>query len=200
MIKYCIFRRSYDTELSEEDPGSGSKSRKLSMGFGFFVKRRKASSTSCQSTEYESFEEDTASGSEGLINRGYKSRNQSSSSRGSRIRSFQHQSTSSCDSGVFGDYSKSYRLLLLGSSNVGKTSLIHQFIYKNFLTQYKPTLQEMYSCEIELGGWQITLNIEDTGQNYVQEFPAMADVSLRATDGVLLVYCVEDPQTFEEVS
>ena len=66
--------------------------------------------------------------------------------------------------------------------------------------QYKPTLQEMYTGEVDLGGLPCVLNIEDTGQNFVHEFPAMADVSLRAADGVVLVFSVADPSSFEEVS
>ena len=58
----------------------------------------------------------------------------------------------------------------------------------------------MYTGEIDLGGYQSILNIEDTGENFVHEFPAMAEVSLRAADGVVLVFCVSDPKTFEEVS
>ena len=65
---------------------------------------------------------------------------------------------------------------------------------------HRPTLQEMYFGDLVLGGSQITLNIEDTGQNFVQEFPAMADISLKAADGLVLVFSVEDPKTFEEVS
>ena len=66
--------------------------------------------------------------------------------------------------------------------------------------QYKPTLQEMYTDEVDLGGSPCVLTIEDTGQNFVHEFPAMADVSLRAADGVVLVFSVADPSSFEEVS
>ena len=58
----------------------------------------------------------------------------------------------------------------------------------------------MYSGEIDLGGSLCILNIEDTGQNFVHEFPAMVEVSLRVADGVVLVFSVDDPRTFEEVS
>ena len=91
-------------------------------------------------------------------------------------------------------------MLLLGSISVGKTSIVSQFLHRQFSTNYKPTLQEMYTCDIDLGGSQSVLNIEDTGQNFVHEFPAMADVSLRAADGVLLVFSVADPRSFEEVT
>ena len=189
---------------STEEQDSGSSRRKVSTSsrtfFGSFVRRRNVSSTSCRSGEFESLDEDTPSGSEGLSLRGSRSRNQSSSSRGSRIRSFQHQSTGSCDSGVFGESSKTYRVLLLGPPGVGKTSIIHQLLEKRFSVQYKPTLQEMYTGEVDLGGLPCVLNIEDTGQNFVHEFPAMADVSLRAADGVVLVFSVADPSSFEEVS
>ena len=201
---FNISRRSFNKEHSSEDPDQGSKRRSVSTSrqkrFSIFGRRRNVSSTSCRSTEFESLDEDTASGSEGLLHWGSRSRNQSCSSRGSRIRSLQHQSTGSCDSGVFGDSSKSYRILFLGLAGVGKTSIVSQFLHKQFSTRYKPTLQEMYSGEIDLGGSLCILNIEDTGQNFVHEFPAMVEVSLRVADGVVLVFSVDDPRTFEEVS
>ena len=199
-----IFRRTSNRDPPPDDQDSSSKRRSISASsnkrFSIFGRRRNISSTSCRSTEFESLDEDTASGSEGPVHWGSKTRNLSTSSRGSRIRNFQHQSTSSCDSGVFGDYPKSYRILVLGPTSVGKTSIISQFLHHHFSTKYKPTLQEMYTGEIDLGGYQSILNIEDTGDNFVQEFPAMAEVSLRAADGVVLVFSVGDPKTFEEVS
>ena len=155
------------------------------------------SSTSAKSTEFDSLEDDTLSGSE-VFWLGSRSRNQSSSSRGSRLKSFQHQSTGSCDSGVFGD--KSFRLLMLGSVGVGKTCLSQRLLHKSLPLRYKPTLQEMYTAELEFGGTQCVLTVEDTGDNFVQEFPAMAQVSLQAADAVLLVFSIDDPKSFEEVS
>ena len=155
---------------------------------------RNASSSSWQSLELDSLDEDST---EESLQWGSKSRNVSlSSSRSSRLR---HQSTSSCDSGVFGDSSRNLRVLLLGAGGVGKTSIINQLVNKQFLSIYRPTLQEMYGADIELAGSHCSVSIEDTGKDFIQEFPVMAEVSLQAADGLLLVYSVSDRRTYEEL-
>lgn len=55
----------------------------------------------------------------------------------------------------------------------------------------------MYRGEFDLGSAQIALNVEDTGGNYIQEFRTMADISLKAADGFVLVYSAAEPETFE---
>ena len=200
-----ISRKSSDRDTASDDQDPGFQRRNVSTPskkhFSFFGRKRTTSSaSSCRSAEFESLDEDTASGAEGLVNLGARGRNLSTSSRGSRIRSFQHQSTCSADSGVFHDSVKSYRVLILGPTSVGKTSIVRQLLHRQISAQYQPTLQEMYTGDIELGGSQSVLNIEDTGQNFVHEFPAMAEVSLQAADGVLIVFSVAEPSTFEEVS
>jgi len=93
-----------------------------------------------------------------------------------------------------------YRVVVLGSSRVGKTAIISQFLYDSFISGYKETVDEMYHGEFDVGGCELTLNIQDTGGNYVDDFPAMVGVSLASADAVLLVYSVADLSSFEEVS
>ena len=113
------------------------------------------------------------------------------------------QSHESCDSSESGDClggKAEYRVVVLGSSGTGKTAIISQFLYDTFVTEYKETVEEMYHGEFDVGGCELTLNIQDTGGSYVDDFPAMVDVSLASADAVLLVYSVADLRTFEEVS
>ena len=51
-----------------------------------------------------------------------------------------------------------------------------------------------------MGGTALSLDIQDTGGSYVDEFPAMLACSLASADAVLLVYSVNDLATFDEVS
>jgi len=93
-----------------------------------------------------------------------------------------------------------YRVVVLGSSKVGKTAIISQFLYDSFICGYKETVDEMYTGDFDVGGCELTLNIQDTGGSYVDEFPAMVEVSLASADAVLLVFSVADLHSFEEVS
>ena len=117
-----------------------------------------------------------------------------------RMSSRGQDSFDSCGSSVSEGGKVVYRVVVLGSSMVGKTSIISQFLYDSFISGYKETVDEMYHGEFDVGGCELTLNIQDTGGSYVDDFPAMVDVSLASADAVLLVYSVADLQTFEEVS
>ena len=49
-------------------------------------------------------------------------------------------------------------------------------------------MDEMYHGEFDIKGVKLNLDIQDTGGNYVDEFPAMLKCSLASADAVLLVY------------
>ena len=93
-----------------------------------------------------------------------------------------------------------YRVVVLGSSRVGKTAIISQFLYDSFISGYKETVDEMYHGDFDVGGCELALNIQDTGGSYVDDFPAMVGVSLASADAVLLVFSTAELRSFEEVS
>ena len=43
-----------------------------------------------------------------------------------------------------------------------------------------------FIAEFDIEGSQVAINIQDTGGNYVDDFPAMVEVSLQSADGVVL--------------
>jgi len=94
----------------------------------------------------------------------------------------------------------SYRVLVMGASRVGKTAIISQFLYDQFCPEYKPTVEEMYRGEFDIGAEKkLSLNIEDTSGTFAWDFPAMVEVSLSAADAVLLVFSHDDPESLETV-
>ena len=119
-----------------------------------------------------------------------------------RMSSRGQESFDSCSSfgGVDATSKVEYRVVVLGSSGVGKTAIISQFLYDSFVNDYEETVDEMYHGEFDVGGCELVLNIQDTGGTYVDEFPAMVEVSLASADAVMLVYSVAVPETFQEVS
>ena len=82
---------------------------------------------------------------------------------------------------------------------VGKTGILSQFLYDSFIGPYKETVDEMYHGEFDVGSCDLSLNIQDTGGNYVHDFPAMVDISLQSADAFILVYAVDDPSSWDEV-
>ena len=92
-----------------------------------------------------------------------------------------------------------YRVLVLGAAKVGKTSIISQFLYDQLPARYKPTVEEMYRGEFEIKKARLALDIEDTSGNFASDFPAMVGISLAAADAVVLVFSLDDKESFEKV-
>ena len=56
------------------------------------------------------------------------------------------------------------KMILIGDSGVGKSSLMNQFIEKTFTAQYKATIgADFLTKEVSIGGVATTLQIWDTG-------------------------------------
>ena len=90
------------------------------------------------------------------------------------------------------------KLVLLGESGVGKTSLINASVGKDF----KESVRTTVSCsfvrkEYEKGKNIYTLNIWDTvGQ---EQYRAINKIFLRGAKIILIVYAIDSRQTFEEI-
>ena len=106
-------------------------------------------------------------------------------------------SAGSCEGAV--GVKTSFRVLVMGSSMVGKTSIISQFLYDKFKPEYKATVQDMYRGKFNVDELKFSLDIEDTSGTFAFDFPAMVDVSMAAADAVILVYSVADKESFEMV-
>ncbi|VDD87022.1 unnamed protein product [Enterobius vermicularis] len=89
-----------------------------------------------------------------------------------------------------------HRLVVLGSSRVGKTSIIRQFLNKEFSEKYKETVEDIYSKRIKIQDEVIPLEILDTNFN----FPDMRKVAIASASAFLLVFAVDDVQSFKEMS
>lgn len=90
-----------------------------------------------------------------------------------------------------------YRLVLMGAAAVGKTAIVHQFLYDHFPSEYLPTIEELYRGEYDVGNTGLVLDILDTSGSY--EFPAMRKLAVDTGDAFILVYAINDNESFEEV-
>ncbi|XP_055536298.1 ras-related protein Rap-2a-like [Wyeomyia smithii] len=91
-----------------------------------------------------------------------------------------------------------HRVTMMGAARVGKSSIISQFLYEKYLSRYKQTIEEMHRGEYELpDGSCLTLDILDTSGSY--QFPAMRALSINTSGAFLLVYAVDDEETWHEV-
>ncbi|KAK8866274.1 hypothetical protein M9Y10_009233 [Tritrichomonas musculus] len=90
------------------------------------------------------------------------------------------------------------KLLLLGDAGVGKTSLLNQFVNREFTAQYKATIGSDFSSkQLDIDGKFITLQIWDTAGQ--ERFQSLGPTFYRGTDCCILVYDVTKPQSFENI-
>ncbi|CAF1596623.1 unnamed protein product [Rotaria magnacalcarata] len=86
------------------------------------------------------------------------------------------------------------RVVVLGSTKVGKTCLCQQFLQEKFLIDHKETVDELYSVELSLVDRQIILEILDTAG--IDEFPVMRRIAIAHGDAFLILYAVNDAHSF----
>lgn len=55
-----------------------------------------------------------------------------------------------------------HKIVVMGATKVGKTSIITQFLYNTFSTKYKKTIEEMHQGSFPIAGVNLTLDILDT--------------------------------------
>ncbi|XP_075167151.1 ras-related protein Rap-2b-like [Haematobia irritans] len=91
-----------------------------------------------------------------------------------------------------------HRIVVMGAAKVGKTCIISQFLYDKFNPRYKQTVEELHRGEYDLpDGSALTLDILDTSGSY--EFPAMRTLSISSGAAFVLVYDVNDRESWYEV-
>ena len=141
------------------------------------------STSSCRSTPLMSRRPRLTS-----LNRSSESTDSSSSSRSSR------------EGANLTDAKSNYRILVLGASRSGKTSIVRQFLYDKFSAVYTETMDDMYRGEFEIQGRPVGFDIQDVSGSYVYEFPAMRSVSLASADAFIIVFSLDSSESWEEVS
>lgn len=53
-----------------------------------------------------------------------------------------------------------YRIMVLGASRSGKTSIVRQFLYDKFSAGYRETVDDMYRGEFEIHGQMVGFDIQ----------------------------------------
>lgn len=89
-----------------------------------------------------------------------------------------------------------YRLVVLGSSRVGKTSIVARFLGQKFHDSYTPTIEDFHRKLYRIKGDTYQIDILDTSGNH--PFPAMRRLSFLTGDLFLIVFSFESRQSFEE--
>jgi len=92
-----------------------------------------------------------------------------------------------------------FKLVVLGESGVGKTSLLVRYVQNNFSIATKSTIgSDFLSKDIEVDGKPITMQIWDTAGQ--ERFQGLGTSFYRGADGVVFVFDVTRRNTFEELA
>lgn len=76
----------------------------------------------------------------------------------------------------------SYRMVVLGASRVGKSSIVSRFLNGRFEDQYTPTIEDFHRKVYNIRGDMYQLDILDTSGNH--PFPAMRRLSILTGEGL----------------
>lgn len=80
---------------------------------------------------------------------------------------------------------------------MGKTSIVQRFLYDTFNSKYRRTIEELHRADFPIGGASLSLDILDTSGSY--EFPAMKTLNIASSNAFILVYAIDDDDSFQEV-
>ncbi|KAG5507626.1 hypothetical protein JKF63_06575 [Porcisia hertigi] len=90
------------------------------------------------------------------------------------------------------------KIIILGDSGVGKTSLMHQYVNHMFDNRYKATIgADFLSKDIEVNGRVVTLQIWDTAGQ--ERFQSLGSAFYRGADACILVFDVTQQDSFAHV-
>ncbi|XP_049851636.1 ras-like protein rasD [Schistocerca gregaria] len=90
-----------------------------------------------------------------------------------------------------------YRLVIVGDGGVGKSCLTIQFCQNYFVSDYDPTIENMYRKQVSIDNEPCLLEILDTAGQ--EEYSAMRDQYIRVGKGFLIVYSIVNRRSFEEI-
>eukprot|EP00121_Abeoforma_whisleri_P014660 Awhi_evm1s13521 len=86
---------------------------------------------------------------------------------------------------------------LVGAGGVGKSSIVLQFTRKMFSEEYDPTIMNSYQHTLVVDGHPANLEILDTAGQ--EEYNAICEQYMDGNDGFLVVFSVEDKESYEAV-
>lgn len=90
------------------------------------------------------------------------------------------------------------KVIILGDSGVGKTSLMQQFINGKFSQQYKATIgADFLPKDMAIDDKQVTMQIQDTAGQ--ERFQSLGVAFYRGSDCCVLVFDVTNTKSFENL-
>ncbi|XP_035511271.1 GTP-binding protein Rhes [Morone saxatilis] len=90
-----------------------------------------------------------------------------------------------------------HRIVVLGAPKVGKTNIMQRFLGKEFEENYEPTTEDFHRKLFHIGGEAYQVDLLDAASE--RNFPAKRRLSILTGDTFLLVFSLDDRESFDEV-
>nr|XP_057904280.1 GTP-binding protein Rhes [Doryrhamphus excisus]XP_057904281.1 GTP-binding protein Rhes [Doryrhamphus excisus]XP_057904282.1 GTP-binding protein Rhes [Doryrhamphus excisus]XP_057904283.1 GTP-binding protein Rhes [Doryrhamphus excisus]XP_057904284.1 GTP-binding protein Rhes [Doryrhamphus excisus] len=90
-----------------------------------------------------------------------------------------------------------HRIVVLGAPRVGKTNVVRRFLGEDFQEQYEPTAEDFHRKLFHIGGETYQVDLLDASME--RNFPAKRRLSILTGDIFLLVFSLDDRESFSEV-
>lgn len=90
-----------------------------------------------------------------------------------------------------------HRIVVLGAPKVGKTNMLQRFLGEEFKEHYVPTTEDFHRKLFHIGGEAYQIDLLDASSE--RDFPAKRRLSILTGDIFLLVFSVDDRESFSEV-
>nr|XP_046271530.1 GTP-binding protein Rhes [Scatophagus argus] len=90
-----------------------------------------------------------------------------------------------------------HRIVVLGAPKVGKTNILRRFLGKEFEENYEPTTEDFHRKLFHIGGEAYQIDLLDPASE--RNFPAKRRLSILTGDAFLLVFSLDDRESFDEV-
>ncbi|EDR25018.1 hypothetical protein, conserved [Entamoeba dispar SAW760] len=84
-----------------------------------------------------------------------------------------------------------------GVFGVGSSAIVIQFVSGHFVELYDPTLEEIYTKDIQVDGETVKLQITDTFNS--DEYEALRFLNISMADGFVLTYSITSKESLEEI-
>ena len=92
---------------------------------------------------------------------------------------------------------ENYKIVMLGSGAVGKSSITVQLVNNHFTEYYDPTIEDSYRTVIDVDGKNVALSILDTAGQ--EEFFSIRDQSIKSGEAYVLVFSIISKSSFGDV-
>lgn len=92
------------------------------------------------------------------------------------------------------------KILILGESSVGKSSLLTQYVDQKFMPSHMPTIGVEYKQKVIEFKDKELLKVQIWDTAGTERFRTITPVYYRNVDGVLLVFDITDSESFETIN